>query len=265
MGTNPGLNLIENLLELETAMSKLLVLSCSQSKRYECSRLPAIQRYDGPSFRLLRRYLKDSDEEIGIYILSAKYGLIPHTRRIPFYDQRMTKHRAQELERKIKGQAQQLFSSELHRQKIGHQLFINLGKDYLQAFEPAYPLFASGSIVTTASGATGKRLANMYDWLYGSDSSLRQPASLELVTGRAMLRGVEIALTKDQVLTFARKALKHADKAAFSYQSWYVRVDNIRVSPKWLVSSLTGLPVSTFHSDEARRVLAQLGMEVIRV
>jgi len=241
------------------------VLSCSQNKRYECSTLPALQRYDGPTFRLLRRYLKNSTEEIGIYILSAKFGLIPHTRRIPFYDQRMTKRRAHELKGKIEDQAQQLFSSELHRQKIGNQLFINLGKDYLRAFEPAYPLFASGSIVTMASGATGKRLAGMYDWLYGSDSSLRQPASFELVTGRAMLRGVEIALTQDQVLTFSRKALKRADKAAFSYHSWYVQIDGVRVSPKWLVSSLTGLPVSTFHSDEARRVLAQLGMEVIRV
>lgn len=246
-------------------MRKLLVLSCSQSKRYECLRMPAIERYDGPAFRLLRRYLKNSTEELGIYILSAEFGLIPHTRQIPFYNQRMSKQRAQELKAKIGSQAQRLFADESPRQRLGRQLFINLGKDYLQAFEPALSLLASGSTVTMASGATGKRLAEMYDWLYSSDAPLHQLADVKPVAGKATLRGVEIALTENQIFALARKALKQGDEAAFSYQSWYVQVDGIRVSPKWLVSQLTDLPVSSFHSDESRRVLHRLGIVTRRV
>jgi hypothetical protein len=44
--------------------------------------------------------------------------------------------------------------------------------------------------------------------------------------------------------------------------TWYVAVGGQRVGPKWLVSQVTGLPVSAFHTDEARRVLQQLGVEV---
>ena len=50
-----------------------------------------------------------------------------------------------------------------------------------------------------------------------------------------------------------------------SYQSWYCIVQGVRVSPKWLVSQLTGLSVGSFHSDEARRFLNKLGLEVYRV
>jgi hypothetical protein len=35
-----------------------------------------------------------------------------------------------------------------------------------------------------------------------------------------------------------------------------------RVGVKRLVSLLTGLPVSSFHTDAARRVLSQLGVDV---
>jgi hypothetical protein len=209
--------------------------------------------------------MEDSAEELEIFILSAEFGLIPHARRIPFYDQRMTERRVCELKLKIANQAQRLFAAKSPKRRQSRPLFINLGRDYLRAFEPAFAFLAPGSNVTMASGAMGKRLAEMHDWLYGADSALRQPASLESATGRATLRGIEIELTRDQVLAFALNALKQGDKAAFSYQSWYIRIGGIRVSPKWLVSKLTELPVSAFHSDEARRVLQRLGTFVHRV
>jgi hypothetical protein len=63
----------------------------------------------------------------------------------------------------------------------------------------------------------------------------------------------------------ACRALAKGEGNPGSYQSWYVPVDGHKVAPKWLVSQLTGLPASAFVTDEARRVLAQLGVKVIRV
>src|SRR3989440_5104424 len=124
-------------------MNRLLVLSCSQSKIPKCARLPAIQRYNGPVFRLLRRYLENASEELDIYILSAEFGLIRHTRLIPFYDRPMTKRRACELRTKVSDQAQRLFAAGSLREK--RELFINLGEAYLQAFEQALAFLASNS------------------------------------------------------------------------------------------------------------------------
>jgi len=38
---------------------RLLILSCSQRKRPDPSLLPAIERYNGPPFQVLRRYLRE--------------------------------------------------------------------------------------------------------------------------------------------------------------------------------------------------------------
>ena len=71
-------------------------------------------------------------------------------------------------------------------------------------------------------------------------------------------------MTPDEVLTAARQALVEGRGRPSNYRSWYVQVDDQRVGPKWLVSQLTGLPVSAFVADEARRALRQLGIPVYR-
>ncbi len=77
-----------------------------------------------------------------------------------------------------------------------------------------------------------------------------------------MPQGVEVVMTPEQVLNVGSQALLEGKGNPSSYQSWYVVVDEQRVSPKWLVSQLTGLPVGSFHSREARRMLVQLGVTI---
>ncbi len=76
----------------------LLIMACSQQKRSESHLLPALERYDGPPFRVLRRFLREHHSApLDIHILSAKFGLIPGSQLIPNYDHRITPLRAQEL------------------------------------------------------------------------------------------------------------------------------------------------------------------------
>ena len=65
-------------------VDRLLILSCSQRKAPAKGRLPAIDRYDGPAFRVLRKYLREGPAEVPtVLILSAKYGLIESEREDP--------------------------------------------------------------------------------------------------------------------------------------------------------------------------------------
>jgi hypothetical protein len=48
-------------------------------------------------------------------------------------------------------------------------------------------------------------------------------------------------------------------------RTWAAQLDDTLVSPKWLVSELTGIPVAAFHTDDARRYLAAIGVRVLRV
>src|SRR6266508_7023102 len=79
-------------------VARLLILSCSQRKALAKGRLPAIDRYDGPAFRVLRKYLRESPSGAPtVLILSAKYGLIESDRRIPPYDRRLSRTSAERL------------------------------------------------------------------------------------------------------------------------------------------------------------------------
>ncbi|MBX5480009.1 MAG: hypothetical protein IRZ19_13170 [Pyrinomonas methylaliphatogenes] len=241
-------------------MNRVLVISCSQRKLPGRAVLTALERYDGPSFRLVRRYLATTGRRLTIYIVSAEFGLITSARPIPCYDQRMTKQRADELRSTIARQARRLFAG-FERQR--GQIFINLGREYLLAFEPAFAFIPDKFTVRMASGAAGRRLAEMHDWLYGPRANRLE--NQMRVEGRARLRGVEIKLNAERIFSLVRRALEKDGHGAFAHQAWYVPIDGIRVSPKWIVSQLTGLPVSSFHSDEARRVLTQLGVKVLRI
>jgi hypothetical protein len=220
--------------------------------------LPAYERYDGPSFQLLRRYLKASTDALSIRILSAEYGLIPHDFRIPIYERRMTAQRVQELRPQVTNELNNLL-----KRKSGIGVFVSLGKEYLRTLEGSY-LYSPKCIVKVATGTPGKRLADLYSWLYGEGVLPTQRLTESQPHKDICIRGVKINAKKQDLLKTARKAMKNGSDDQNSYHSWYVLVDDVRVSPKWLVSLLTGLPVSGFHSDEARRVLSQLGLEVMR-
>ncbi len=66
-------------------MADCLILSCSQTKRLEAG--PAYEVYNGPYYRILRKY--GPPWPVDIYVLSAKHGLIPVTHSIEPYDQKL--------------------------------------------------------------------------------------------------------------------------------------------------------------------------------
>jgi hypothetical protein len=79
-------------------MHRLLIISCSKSKCPNPPLMPAIDCYDGPAFRVLRRFVREHPEHAPeVWIMSAKYGLLAANSRIPFYNQPMDAMRAKEL------------------------------------------------------------------------------------------------------------------------------------------------------------------------
>lgn len=223
--------------------------------------MPAIDRYDGPAYRVLRRYLKqNSISPVDVKILSAEYGLISSDYFLPYYDRRMTKERAQALHKQIFANLKSLLNKKSYT-----DILICLGKDYLRAIYGYESIIPDGSTIKLASGGIGKKLSILHDWLYGDSSNLLNARNLATPKGSIRVRGIEVNLTSEQVFDIAREAIATKDRRVTHYQSWYVLVDDQRVAPKWLVSQITGLPVSNFVTDEARRVLTQLGVEVKRV
>lgn len=111
----------------------------------------------------------------------------------------------------------------------------------------------------------GEKLSELYEWLYGESAIKKNSTVKKSASGIVKLRGITISYTTEQVLEIAQSKIKNIDSQKNRYQSWYVLIDEQKISPKWLVSQLTSLPVSKFTAGEARRVLSQLGLNSFRI
>ena len=144
-------------------MNRLLILACSQQKNPAKGVLPAIERYDGPTFRVLRKYLREAgDESLSVLILSAKYGLIAASRHIPDYDCCLSKTTAEKLRPQVLEVARHTLQSQSLR-SVG----ICAGKDYRVALASLGDLVPAGVRVDFIEGGQGPRLTALRRWLRG--------------------------------------------------------------------------------------------------
>jgi hypothetical protein len=243
---------------LNSHEKRLLILGCSRRKRNNLDKLTAIERYDGPSFRVLRNFFKQHPlEVVDVYIVSAEFGLIAGDTPIPNYDRLMTKVRSQELQSPVRVKLQQILQKGDYR-----SILFCLSQNYLQVLGDCESLHKEDFKIQIATGTLGRKLSVLYKWLYGRVPQYLHSSSTIAPCGKATLKGIEVALTEAEVMEIARQALKQGQGKPDNYQTWYVLVGDRPVSPKWLVSQLTGLPVSAFHSQSARRMLQQLGIQI---
>lgn len=232
------------------SVGRLLILSCSQRKRPGPGLLPAMERYDGPAYRVLRKHARET-EPPPTWVLSAEYGLIPSDEPIPAYDRRMTEERARQLQPQVATVLNGLAHPEYA------DVLVCAGRAYAAALTGIEERFGG---VTFTSGPLGGQLATLRDWLYGAS-----PEALMHEPGREVVfKGQTLAHTADEVVRLAERRSAEDPAGAGRYAGWYVAVGKLRVAPKWLLSELTGVPVSVFRTADARRVLTALGVEVHR-
>lgn len=242
-------------------MSQLLLLACSRRKLSDQDVLPAIERYNGPTFQVVRRFLRQHPAApLDIWILSARYGLIAHNQTIPNYDQKMTVRQSEYLRPFVRERLTQLLTI-----KPYDEVCVCMGKTYLTTLGKYDHFLPEHSTYVHIQGTIGKMLADLHNWLYKEVD--RHHTTVQRVSPEpapTRIRGIEISLTTEQVFERARQALAAGRGDPRRYQAWYVDLDGQRVSVKWLVSQAFELPVSGFTTSDARRVLAQIGIEVYR-
>lgn len=142
-------------------MSRLLILGCSATKRPDPGLLSALDRYDGPHYRVLRAWRRAHPAtQLDTVILSAELGLIDGQAPIAWYDRVMDVPRAQELAQGVEAALSLLLAG------WPTQIFISLGRRYMLAL-PDPERLAAVAPLTLASGSIGQRLKQMKGWLWG--------------------------------------------------------------------------------------------------
>jgi cytoplasmic iron level regulating protein YaaA (DUF328/UPF0246 family) len=134
---------------------KLLVISCTSTKM-NLPNAPALEVYDGPTFRTLRKHISP---KVKVLIISAKYGIINSSSRISPYDMRMSKKRALELRDQVSRRL-----NEVLKQGTFREVFLELGRDYMNAVD-IQPMIYSKINFTFDKGTIGIRLHNLKTWL----------------------------------------------------------------------------------------------------
>jgi hypothetical protein len=236
---------------------RLLVLACSARKAKHAGSRRAIDLYDGPRFQLLRRYLRVTrDKQLGIAVLSARHGLISASSPIDLYNRKMTPKRARALR-------PQVLKSLSRMAKGREDVFVVVSATYAEALVGCVSMLG-GRRLTTATGGQGARLGQMRRWLYRLPMVDRADEKFAF-RGEARLGGKTVRLSPDEIRDIGLRELASAGSEATRFRDWFVELGTKRVSSKWLVSVLTGVPVQKFQAYEARRVLAQLGVPSKRV
>ncbi|NTU80017.1 MAG: hypothetical protein HGA45_11535 [Chloroflexales bacterium] len=246
---------------------RLLILKCSARKRTGETPLPVIERYDGPLWQVLRSYLREQPmfaADLVVYGLSAEYGLIPGDMPIPNYERTMAPERADALRPQVLAVFQELMGGSYDK------LCLGISDRYLRAMEGWETYIPSGLEVTATDGAMGAKLGQLKAWLEGRawvPPAASRPAHIAAAAnprGEAVLAGVHLRLTRDEVIAKARAALAADGAGADRYRDWYVVLDGRPVAAKWVASVISGLPTTKFDAANARRVLLALGIDVQR-
>lgn len=238
-------------------MTRLLLLNCSKQKKTDEFLLPAIERYNGPRFQLLRRFLDsagNNQANLKLMIFSAEFGLIDGDYPIPYYDRLLSAGRAQELIPFIKENLTALLTNSIYA-----EVWLDMGKTYMMAVENCYPALHEQKNIKVAKGSPGQRLTQLKQWLYPKVTTDAQQLSASIDASNYKVQPAKI-LTPVQ-LQAAVLEWKNQPLPKNGY--WAAIVEDQLIPAKWLVSYFTGRGVSLFHTDYALRWLKQAGLEVI--
>ena len=142
----------------------LLILGCSQKKRDYEGLLPAFEAYDGPMYRVFRKFLRQHKwpENLWLGVLSGKHELFGALKEINYYDQRMTREDAKAMASRcssvIDNWTREIATSNGTSENSGtsHDLRVltSLGKDYLPALKDGLKLQGD---VNRFEGGIGER------------------------------------------------------------------------------------------------------------
>ncbi len=151
------------MIEGTLGIGRMLILACSRRKLPDEGLLPAIERYDGPAFRVLRRLLREKPSKAPyVLVLSAEHGLIPHDRPIAVYDREMTPARARELRPRVLAELDRVVGDGSSRDTL-----VFAGRHYLTALGADGASSVLGPNARACAGGLGRKLAELHDWLHG--------------------------------------------------------------------------------------------------
>jgi len=140
----------------------LMIISCSNSKDARPGLLPALERYTGAWYQVIKKLKKEGrfPDNLDIMIISAKYGLIDSDTEIENYDQKMKLPRARELRDSVINKLKHILSETRYE-----SILLNLGSIYMEAIYGFEKIMPDYTKVTMIKGVVGLRKKDLRSWI----------------------------------------------------------------------------------------------------
>ena len=151
-------------------MSHLLLQSCSASKRKADGALPALEMYTGYFYKIFDKSIRNDEfrPDVDIAILSAKHGVLDPDDEIEYYDQRMDRERAMELNSSV---------LDTIATRVNHgsykRIVINIGQEYRRTIVGLSNRVET-PILEIPGGGIGEKGSALYKFIRGDDSVLSE-------------------------------------------------------------------------------------------
>jgi hypothetical protein len=243
---------------------QLLVLGCSQTKRETSGDLPAIDRYDGPPYRVLRGFLRDHawPDDLSVAVLSAKYGLFGALKPIAHYEARMQP--ADVLEHKDACRSTLSAWAESHS-----KIHFSLGKDYLPAVRESIDNDLKGK-AEIFEGPIGMKLHQIKGFLQTTQTKLRTKPTVKPGQGKVTYFLPDWDDLLDPGFDFAKDAFSGASRGERNDQHCCVLMKPKRMCDGVLVSLAQHVtskgPLRRINGTEAgslapRHLRSQFGLQ----
>src|ERR1700682_2543686 len=162
-----------------------VILGCSQRKRPTSRALPAIDRYDGPLFRVFRNRTRQIADKPHACILSGKFGLIRASFPIPRYDRRLEGADHEALAKQVENELKRILD-EIQPERV----FVSVGRRYWPLIEEPLTREVAPARLVVASGGIGGRSSQLAHWLRSDASEVGVAPDRPL--GEAVLLGTTV-------------------------------------------------------------------------
>lgn len=144
--------------------NRLLLISCSKSKKKNDGFLKAIERYNGVAYKVFKKWQRENTQthDLDMLILSAEYGLIPPSYYIEWYDKKLSKNESEDLKKNI-----DLDLKNYLRYRNYDEVFLHMGKDYRTLMKKSLDevLNDEKTKIIESEGKIGEKLHELKNWL----------------------------------------------------------------------------------------------------
>ena len=180
---------------MKTDGRDLLIIACSARKKHVDRAIPAIELYDGPAYRILRKRLNGASNKLVIWVLSAKHGLMWADSPIFWYDEHLENDKLQLIKRDVES-----FIERNAKPLSFDSIYIWAGKKYIETLPTS---FLTRSNVKIAKGPIGKKLGQLKSWCE-----------------RWNKNGCKISTPENQLLITSKLRLQNAMSLTYLIPDW---------------------------------------------